>query len=84
MIILGAVVLIVFTVLLFLAYSGYFYKHTIRLSEHVSVPRRFAYKVHIGPYENVGPLFKELCTFVPHLTLFGVYYDDPNEVKLLK
>jgi effector-binding domain-containing protein len=75
-----AVGVIALAVFLFLLYSGYFYRHAITRGVPNSLPRRFAYKIFIGPYENVGSAFKDLMSIAPNLTLFGCYYDDPDEV----
>ena len=77
LIVLGLLILGVFFLLL---YSGFFYTYTIRCAIPASLPRRFAYKVIIGPYKNIGSAQCEVYDFVPHLTVFTVYYDNPDEV----
>lgn len=68
---------------LFLLYSGAFYTYTIRCSIPASLPEKFAYTVHVGPYSNVGTPCCELAALVPHLTTCVVYYDNPNKVRII-
>ena len=44
------------------------------------MPKRFAYKLHIGPYGNIGAVFCKLSDLVPTKSLFSVYYDNPETV----
>ena len=74
---LAVVIIIVLSVFI---HAGLFYGLRIRIATPLSMPKRVAYKVHTGPYSNSGPAFRNLTTLVPHLKLFGIYYDDPKEV----
>lgn len=65
---------------LLLVYSGFFYTYSIRCTIPASVPKRFAYELHIGPYEKIGPVFCKLSDLVPTKPLFSVYYDNPETV----
>jgi len=79
------VVIVIAVVILFLlgllAHAGYFYTLLIRTVIPLSVPKRVAYKVYRGPYYNNSG-FKELLKAAPTATTFGIYYDDPKEVRL--
>ena len=77
-----ALVIVIFILLGVLAHAGYFYTLLIRTVIPLSVPKRVAYKVYRGPYHNNSG-FKELQKVAPTATTFGIYYDDPKEVRLL-
>jgi len=40
--------------------------------------RYVAYKKAKGRYSDASALFTEVCSLVPHLNTFGIYYDDPD------
>ena len=42
----------------------------------------FAYKFGRGPYSEVGPAFTEATCLGPNLRCLGVYYDNPEEVRV--
>ena len=66
-----------------LAHAGLLYSPIIRVSHPASMPRRAAYVLRTGPYKKAGKEFDRLVKLVPKdTTLFGVYYDDPNKVRM--
>ena len=73
----GALLLVGLCVLM---YSGFFYTYTIRCTVPASLPKRFAYTVHVGPYSKIFSEFRKLAKVAPKKRLFGVYYDDPGKV----
>lgn len=77
---LAAVFIVVFMALL---HAGFFADLQIRTSPPASLPHRVAYSVHKGPYNKAGGAFSKLGSLVPRLRLFGVYYDNPNEVAII-
>ena len=83
-IILIIIAVLVLAVFVFLLYSGFFYTYSIRCTVPASLPTRFAYTVHVGPYEKVGSVFGKLNSLVPQKRLFGVYYDNPEKVMYFK
>lgn len=77
------VVLAVITLILcVLLHAGLFYELRIRISETPSCPKKVAYCLHKGQYKNAGTAFKRLGGLVPHLELFGIFYDDPKKVQI--
>ena len=68
--------------LIALLHAGFFFDLRIRTSTPLSCPKRVAYRLYTGPYKNSGAAFKQLCGIVPDLKTFGVYYDDPDKVRL--
>ena len=75
------VVLAVITLILcVLLHAGLFYELRIRISESPSCPKKVAYCLHQGQYRNAGTAYKRLGDLVPHLKLFGTFYDDPKKV----
>lgn len=79
--IIGMVVLILTTVIVYVIYSGLFHSIEIRTGKPPIGALRVAYKFAVGPYKNCGPLFTEVTAAAPGLKCFGVYYDDPSKVK---
>lgn len=69
-------------VLCVLSYSGFFYTYSIRCTIPASLPKRFAYTVHVGPYSGVSSEFWKLAKIAPKKRHFGVYYDDPKTVNV--
>ena len=53
----------------------------IRTSIPASLPRRVAYSVHRGPYSKMGDSISDLTARAPRQTLFGAFYDDPDNVS---
>lgn len=77
-----ALVVVVCLLLMVLIHAGYFYSLRIRTSIPLSVPRKVAYRLHIGAYSNSGTTYGELLKLAPRLTTFGIYYDDPKRVSV--
>ena len=69
-----------------LLHAGLFYELGIRTSVPLpeACPKKVAYKLHRGPYKNAGSACKELLSTVPRLKQFGIYYDSPYEVGLVR
>ena len=77
-----ALVVVLCVLLMIITHAGYFYSLRIRTSIPLSVPRKVAYKLHRGAYSNSGTTYGDLSKLAPHLTTFGIYYDDPKTVSL--
>ena len=78
-----ATLLILLTIILFLAVPGLFTHIEIKTTETKLGPMVVAYKTCVGPYKNAGDLFTESWSLLPHRGQIGLYYDDPQVSKLL-
>ena len=65
-----------------LTHAGFFYTVRIRMSTPPVLPHHVAYILRTGPYEKAGDTFYPLAKLAPKTKLFGIYYDDPNVVRI--
>ena len=68
----------------FLAYMGLFKSMEVKSSEFG--PYSFFYKPFLGPYEEVGPIFKDIREVLKKQnikieSMAGIYYDDPKKIE---
>lgn len=87
LLILALIVLLILSLLVtiagFLLYSGLLSEVDIRTGSPPIKNITIAYKFREGPYKDCGSTFTESCSIGPKLYCIGVYYDDPNTVRLL-
>lgn len=76
------VIFVIIVILAVLAHAGFFHEVRVRMAAPNVFPRHFAYIVKTGPYKNCGEVFKTLAKLAPKKTLFGIYYDDPDMVRV--
>ena len=80
--ILCLIALAIVTFLIFLIYSGLLHSVNVRTEAPPIQQCLFAYKTWKGPYKDVGRLFMEAAGIAPEEPCVGIYYDDPEQVKL--
>uniref|UniRef100_A0A1I8IHC5 SPOR domain-containing protein n=1 Tax=Macrostomum lignano TaxID=282301 RepID=A0A1I8IHC5_9PLAT len=61
-----------------LVYSGLLADITVEARRSPYDELLVFYKSHIGPYSNVGDLFRETQQLAPNSQLIGIYLDDPK------
>ena len=80
--VLCAVIVVIIFIAGVFAHAGYFSDIRIRTSFPASLPRRVAYVVRRGPYQNVYDSLQRITTIAPDQKHFCVFYDDPKKVLL--
>ena len=75
------IVLLIFTVFVYVFYSGLFTSIMVSTSETEYGPLTMAYKTLVGPYKEVGEIFTESFCLLPDREQLGIYYDDPEGVQ---
>ncbi len=70
------------TVAGYMLYSGLLSDITVLTGSPPIKKITFAYKFKKGPYSNSGQLFKESHKIGPKLSCIGVFYDDPEKVRI--
>ncbi|KAJ1069202.1 hypothetical protein K5549_000513, partial [Capra hircus] len=76
----GLTLLLLLTLLAFAGYSGLLAGVTVSAGSPPIRNVTVAYKFHVGPYGETGPLFTESCSISPRLRSIAVYYDNPHMV----
>uniref|UniRef100_A0A8B9YTH3 Testis expressed 264, ER-phagy receptor n=1 Tax=Bos mutus grunniens TaxID=30521 RepID=A0A8B9YTH3_BOSMU len=76
----GLTLLLLLTLLAFAGYSGLLAGVTVSAGSPPIRNVTVAYKFHVGPYGETGPLFTESCSVSPKLRSIAVYYDNPHMV----
>ena len=79
----GLTLLLLLTLLAFAGYSGLLAGVTVSAGSPPIRNVTVAYKFHMGPYGETGPLFTESCSVSPKLRSIAVYYDNPHTVRSL-
>ena len=75
-------VLLLVTVLALIFYSGLIDDVNVDVGEPPLSEGFFGmYKTGTGSYKYASLVFSEACSILPKLKTFGVFYDDPKEVK---
>ncbi|KAL2091217.1 hypothetical protein ACEWY4_013480 [Coilia grayii] len=81
---LGVIGILVICLLLmavvYVVYSGLFFKINIQTGSPPMRNITIAYKYKRGPYKDCGALFTECSKLGPKLNTIGVFYDDPKQV----
>ncbi|XP_073914989.1 testis-expressed protein 264 isoform X2 [Castor canadensis] len=76
----GLTLLLLLTLLAFVGYSGLLAGVAVSAGSPPIRNITVAYKFHVGPYGDTGPLFTESCSISPKLHSIAVYYDNPHMV----
>uniref|UniRef100_A0A3Q1MSV0 Testis expressed 264, ER-phagy receptor n=2 Tax=Bos TaxID=9903 RepID=A0A3Q1MSV0_BOVIN len=79
----GLTLLLLLTLLAFAGYSGLLAGVTVSAGSPPIRNVTVAYKFHVGPYGETGPLFTESCSVSPKLRSIAVYYDNPHMERKL-
>ncbi|ESP02518.1 hypothetical protein LOTGIDRAFT_84765, partial [Lottia gigantea] len=74
------VVLIGFTILALLVYSGLFETVTVGAGSPPIGEALIAYRFARGPYKEAGQTFTEIAHLAPDNKALGIYYDEPKRV----
>ncbi|GFS14152.1 testis-expressed sequence 264 protein-like [Elysia marginata] len=78
------IVLILFTLLAVLVYSGIFHGiEDVKTGKPPVGQLIIAYKFQKGPYHEAGQIFTEAAIVAPENKAIGIYYDDPKKVDSL-
>lgn len=76
------VIILILTLVGFVFYTGLLSDLAVRTGSPPVKKIIIAYKLNKGPYKESGAAFTESCSISPRLSSIGLYYDDPNQVRL--
>jgi hypothetical protein len=81
--IVALLIIALLTLCFLLIYSGLFTRFDIGAGKPPVQNLYVGYKFDQGPYKECGSLFTEAAACAPGLRCFGIYYDNPEEVRFI-